>query len=366
MTARAEGVPASAIATWLEPLAGPALAATPWARLFGGPEAWTAWREHFGQRVLAIGWRDEEGAPLAIWPFTARPFGFGEMAVPFGAEWADQFAPQARRSLTREELAAGLRLLGRRVALVWLPLVDEPLATLLAGVQALAPAPVLRPRTRDRGANHRTPLPPVDADFAAWRHALLGADGDKDLRRYTRRLEEQGTVAWQRVDDPAAIRAVLPEIASLEAVSGREALGTRHFRVPAQQRFYRDWLPALAARQLAVLHLLTIEGAVAAYAIGLTPPGVFGLHAAGYDPRYARWSPGRTLIAWSLERAWRDGARLYDFLQGDFAWKARLARSATRLTEFWLSPPGLRGQGTRLLVGGMLALRRRTSPEVEG
>ena len=46
---------------------------------------------------------------------------------------------------------------------------------------------------------------------------------------------------------------------------------------------------------------------------------------AGFNPQYARWSPGSVLLEYALEHAITEGNHALDFLRGEHRYKERLA-----------------------------------------
>ena len=80
---------------------------------------------------------------------------------------------------------------------------------------------------------------------------------------------------------------------------------------------------------------------------------VVSFYTTGYDPEYARFGPGRDLMAHAIGAAIAEGATEFDFLRGDEAYKDHWG---ARLRHDWrvVLPIGPRG---RLLVGGRRLLR---------
>jgi CelD/BcsL family acetyltransferase involved in cellulose biosynthesis len=74
------------------------------------------------------------------------------------------------------------------------------------------------------------------------------------------------------------------------------------------------------------LHALILGEAVVAVLYCLATPRAVCYYAGGFDPGYARHSPGTVLTAHAIDEAAREGAAEFDFLRGDepykYAWGA--------------------------------------------
>src|SRR5581483_8601588 len=68
----------------------------------------------------------------------------------------------------------------------------------------------------------------------------------------------------------------------------------------------------------------------------------WGVYMLGYNPDYARYSPGTGIVALTMQRAIKEGYRDYDFLRGDEPYKERFGTDLHHL-ENWI----VRRRGTR-------------------
>ncbi len=115
------------------------------------------------------------------------------------------------------------------------------------------------------------------------------------------------------------------------------------------QAMHREALPALLRDGLLRLHALRLDEAVVATLLVLAdPPGRAErrhyFYLGGFDPAFARLSPGMLLVGHAIEQAAREGAAAVDFLRGreahKYAWGARDAPTFRR--TLWLeedAPP---------------------------
>lgn len=92
------------------------------------------------------------------------------------------------------------------------------------------------------------------------------------------------------------------------------------------QSFHRDVAKRLHARGVARLHVLRMEERIVSALYAFVDRGRAYYYIGGFDPSYAKLSPGVLLVAAAMEDAIASGARVFDFLRGGepykYAWGA--------------------------------------------
>jgi CelD/BcsL family acetyltransferase involved in cellulose biosynthesis len=231
----------------------------------------------------------------------------------------------------------------------------------LADLDGLRAGGLLEALTLRRRADRRRFAEAIPCPYlplpAAWEEyeASLGPNLRQNLRRYARRLgaEAPGPVARRLVVRPEEIDPTLDDLARLH-----QQVRTAHgqagaFRSPALSAFHR-----LAARRFLEagrlrLHRLDVAGKAVAVIYCIRQGDVVSFYTTGYDSAYARFGPGRDLMAHAIGAAIAEGATEFDFLRGDEAYKDHWG-ALTRRDWRVVLPTGPRG---RLLVGGRNLLR---------
>lgn len=89
----------------------------------------------------------------------------------------------------------------------------------------------------------------------------------------------------------------------------------------AVQRFHRAALPRLAAARLARCFVIRIAGEVAGAYHGFHHGTSACYYLGGFDPAFAKESPGAILIGHAMSQALREGATEFHFLRGQEAYK---------------------------------------------
>ncbi|MFH1331460.1 MAG: GNAT family N-acetyltransferase [Actinomycetota bacterium] len=201
------------------------------------------------------------------------------------------------------------------------------------------------------------PLPSTWEEYEAG----LGRNLRQNLRRYARRLEEEapGPVTRRLVVRPEEVDPTLDDLARLhqQVRSARGQAGA--FRSADLNAFHH-----LAARRFLEagrlrLHRLDVGGTAVAVIYCVRQGDVVSFYTTGYDSAYARFGPGRALMAHAIGAAIAEGAAEFDFLRGDETYKDQWGTRLRHDSRVVL-PTGARG---RLLLGGRKLLRplRRTA-----
>ncbi len=123
--------------------------------------------------------------------------------------------------------------------------------------------------------------------------ACMKASVRKDLRRRWRRLEELGQVDVRIVRDEADLPAAVERHLQLEHAGWKAGAGSSMLSIPAHAAFFRELVAGFAATGAAALVELCVQGEVVASTSNFVVGGVVSAFKTGWDPRFARSSPGR-------------------------------------------------------------------------
>ncbi|MBV9859176.1 MAG: GNAT family N-acetyltransferase [Alphaproteobacteria bacterium] len=152
----------------------------------------------------------------------------------------------------------------------------------------------------------------------------------RDLRQGRARSAALGPIAVEAVDpdSPAETRdAIVDDCFRLHEKRWRERGESGLCADEGVRAFYRDAAAAMHRAGMLRLYRLRIGGAVVAAYYGLYAKQAAYAYFGGFDPDYARVSPGAQLVAHAIEEAISEGARAFHFLRGDesykYAWGAR-------------------------------------------
>jgi Protein involved in cellulose biosynthesis (CelD) len=144
----------------------------------------------------------------------------------------------------------------------------------------------------------------------------------RHLRTARRRAARRGECIILEGDADNAL-SLIAELARLNKLRQEDSA----FKDPRVEAFHTAALPGLIEQGLVRLYALTIADAVAAVYYGFLHNRRAYAYLGGFDPAFAFESPGAILLGHAIESAVKEGARVFDFLRGEeaykYAWGAR-------------------------------------------
>jgi CelD/BcsL family acetyltransferase involved in cellulose biosynthesis len=286
---------------------------TPTASPFSSPAWLRAWWEHFGRPALRIIEVVRDGESIAIVPLARDPNVLHRWLL-LGTGNSDYLGALVDPRSRDEALAVVSRALSTSI---------EPHESLaLCGLRANEPL-----RTCSLG-ELRSELVVEDVapsfDLPASTETLIASlpHGLRvSIQKARRRLERDGCASYET----AVGDRVQPCLEDFFALHGsRWAARGEHGGVlddETVRRFHRAAAPAMDSAGLLRLHVLRVgEKAIAAF-YGFAHGETVFAYLGGFDPAYARYSPGQLMLAHAMEQAIRAGDRVFDFLRGNEAYK---------------------------------------------
>jgi CelD/BcsL family acetyltransferase involved in cellulose biosynthesis len=144
----------------------------------------------------------------------------------------------------------------------------------------------------------------------------------RQLQRKRAWLERRDGYAFQRTEDPSALR----HWERLHTLRWEQEGGSGAVDGPATLEFHRDVSQRLAARGRLRLYLLEAEGAVVACIYGFEHGTKAYFYQCGYDPAWAKRSVGSILLGMVVEETHRRGLLELDLLRGSESYKFRFAK----------------------------------------
>lgn len=179
-------------------------------------------------------------------------------------------------------------------------------------------------------------------------HARLPGKLRYNVRRRKERLERDHGAKfflWDASRGP--VSGGIDQIAALHR-KRFTARGERHgFSSDAYVEFHRAVAERFAHRGLLRLHCLEVRGSVVAMLYCFRFGDRIYHFQSGFDPDCSKLGVGQVLIAHALEDAIREGVRRFDFLKGEYDYKADWATGHRRTNTL---------TGGRLTRGGVVHL----------
>jgi CelD/BcsL family acetyltransferase involved in cellulose biosynthesis len=169
-----------------------------------------------------------------------------------------------------------------------------------------------------------------------------------------RRLREAGEVSVARTRDPAALDDVL-------ALEGRSWKGARGTAIAADARlraFYGRVAGWAARRDGLRIAVLRLDGRPLAAVLAFEEDGVLHLVKAGYDPAFARFSPGQLLLQDVLREAFAAQLRRVELHGADEPYKRLWTGAVRNRVALEAFAPTARGRLAHAAVTGGRSLAR--------
>ena len=204
----------------------------------------------------------------------------------------------------------------------------------------------------------RSPFVRVDGTLDDYR-SRLSSSFRADLRRRDRRLAERGDVKFEVCGGSDGLEEMLAQGWLLEAAGWKGALGTAVAAHPSTRRFYAEIARRAAARDRLRLYFLRLDRSPIAFYFGLEQQRILYLLKGGFDPAYARFSPGMLLMERLIARAFEGGLDRIELLGGNEPHKLRWTSSShERLSlQSFARSPVRTAQWAALAYARPLALR---------
>ena len=179
-----------------------------------------------------------------------------------------------------------------------------------------------------------------------------------ELRRATRRFLERPGAGVHHVTDPAEVGPALRALFALHKQRFAALGSTSGFEGAGREAFHHALAPALLAAGQLFLVRLRAGGTDKAIYYGFRSGGRLMHYQSGIDGSEAGTSPGTILRALVLERDVFDaGLEVFDFLDGDEAYKLDWATDRVRLFDVVVRRRTLEGR-LRALAGGAMQLAK--------
>lgn len=136
-----------------------------------------------------------------------------------------------------------------------------------------------------------------------------------DLRRMQRRAEDFGVVEFHVLrPEPPDLDGLLAKAFEVEARSWKGAMGTAMTHDSYRGGFTKSLAHSACQNGTLRLGMMEVDGELAAMQIALVTGQAFWLIKIGYDPRFARCSPGHLLMSHSISVAAQQGVRRFEFM----------------------------------------------------
>ena len=159
----------------------------------------------------------------------------------------------------------------------------------------------------------RSPYVELDGTWEGF-EATLPSRRRRDMRRRERRLEAEGSVGFERVEQSDRLADLLQEGWAVEASGWKGADGTAVATDEAARPFYRQVGEWAAAAGFLRLFFLRVDGRAIGFAFCMADARSLYVLKIGFDQDYSKFAPGVLLTRSMLAHAFDVGLETYEFL----------------------------------------------------
>jgi CelD/BcsL family acetyltransferase involved in cellulose biosynthesis len=195
-------------------------------------------------------------------------------------------------------------------------------------------------------------LPPTQEEY----RRRLGGNHRSAIKRNRARIEaDHRAVAFTTVDAAQDLPGALADLFRLHTARLRERGQSGAFATESARAFHCEVASKFLERDCLRLHRLMIDGECRAALYCFRHGATVYYYLGGFDREFQKYGPGTLLLNHAVECAIGEGAREFDLMRGDEAYKSRwksIARDNGRIIF------GRGGFASRVAVGCRLLERR--------
>jgi CelD/BcsL family acetyltransferase involved in cellulose biosynthesis/dTDP-4-amino-4,6-dideoxygalactose transaminase len=183
----------------------------------------------------------------------------------------------------------------------------------------------------------------IDGDW----NGFLKRHGRKfqyNIKRERRQLENLGNLEFKKIQSQEELEHYLPQVFEVHKRRWKGYYISSKFSTPQGQKFYTEIAKNYLSKGMLRLDLLLLDEKVIAFSYSFQWNGRYFYYTPGYDPDYARYSPGTVLLIYILEDAFKSGLKEFDFSKGELQYKSHWATGERQNRRIIFASPTLKGR----------------------
>ncbi|HKF13879.1 MAG TPA: GNAT family N-acetyltransferase [Gaiellaceae bacterium] len=204
-----------------------------------------------------------------------------------------------------------------------------------------------------------SPVLEIDGDWDEVYRSKMSSKKRSEDRRRTRNLARLGTVEVSVATTHDELEAALADALELHLLRWRDRPDGSELATPQGRAFVRSALLSLADDDVPRIVTLKVDGRAIAFKLYFALEGRMYFYRSGFDPAFARFSPGVLTTLASIEVGTREGARRVEFLGGAERYKLELADRFDPMYEGFGLETSVRGGAAVRANLGVIRLRRQ-------
>jgi CelD/BcsL family acetyltransferase involved in cellulose biosynthesis len=192
----------------------------------------------------------------------------------------------------------------------------------------------------------------IDRPWKDYYYGVVAGDTRRRFERQGRSLAKVGKLTWRNYDSVENLKTAFEEFVQLESQSWKSSSGETIAKSAELATFYRDIFYTFAAKGMASIPVLYLDGAPICAALNLIGRDRLLTLKGSFDERLAKYSPGSQLFPRIIEHAFHEKLGEVDFYS-KISFAQRWTKDERRFIDFQIEGPGIRSR----LVGWARATR---------
>lgn len=165
---------------------------------------------------------------------------------------------------------------------------------------------------------HRVPL---NSNAGSWLEKA-SKSLQEQLKRRERQIFRNFAVRFSLARNESEVQQVMTQLFALHRLRWGQLGQTGVFILPKVRQFHIEFAKQAFKRGWLRLHWLTLDSITAAVYYAFRCGDYSGFYTCGFNPKFARYSVGKVLLAKVINEAEREGAKIFDFMRGNETYKS--------------------------------------------
>ncbi len=180
-------------------------------------------------------------------------------------------------------------------------------------------------------------LAELRGDWESYLQTVVPRKFRRDCERQIRRLLERGSLEFSACEDEESVQTSLTELFRMKILQRKEAGEVSFFEDQEFQDFEREIASTLLGRGWLFAHVLRFDDQIIAANLDLVFSSRVYCHIIAYDIKFdRRFSPGRILQYYEIEKSFARGSSEFDFAWDQAVYKDQWCNSQRQTSRLYL------------------------------
>ncbi len=170
---------------------------------------------------------------------------------------------------------------------------------------------------------------PIDSCPNSWRN-LASNSLREQIKRRERQISRNFSAGFSVAQREDEVQQIMLQLFALHRLRWGQLGQTGVFISPKVRQFHIEFAKRALLQGWLRLHSLSLDDCVAAVYYAFKVGDYAGFYTCGFNPKFAKYSVGKVLLAKVIDEAQREGAKVFDFMRGNETYKAEFGTVTQR------------------------------------